>query len=81
VELTVAAGCCTSRPNAARRKSGRRRATCAGRCVTGPFPRSLPLPEGVTEADITASCKDGVLEIRIPEPKHEEAKKIAISKS
>jgi HSP20 family molecular chaperone IbpA len=33
------------------------------------------------EADITASCKDGVLEIRIPEPKHEDAKKIAISKS
>ena len=47
----------------------------------GSFSRSLPLPEGVTEADITASCKDGVLEIRIPEPKHEEAKKIAISKS
>ena len=47
----------------------------------GAFSRSLPLPEGVTEADITASCKDGVLEIRIPEPKHEEAKKIAISKS
>jgi HSP20 family molecular chaperone IbpA len=33
----------------------------------------------VTEADITANYKDGVLEIRIPEPK--EAKKIAISKS
>ena len=43
--------------------------------------RSLPLPEGVTEADIAATYKDGVLEIRIPEPEHEEAKKIAISKS
>jgi len=47
----------------------------------GAFSRSLPLPESVTEADITASYQDGVLEIRIPEPKHEEAKKIAISKS
>ena len=47
----------------------------------GAVSRSLPLPEGVTEADITASYQDGVLEIRIPEPKHEEAKKIAISKS
>jgi HSP20 family protein len=47
----------------------------------GSFSRSLPLPEGVTEADITATYKDGVLEIRIPEPKREEAKKIAISKS
>jgi HSP20 family protein len=47
----------------------------------GAFSRSLPLPGGVTEADITAVYKDGVLEIRIPEPKREEAKKIAISKS
>ena len=47
----------------------------------GPLARSLPLPEGVTEADIAATYKDGILEIRIPEPTREEAKKIAISKS
>jgi HSP20 family protein len=47
----------------------------------GSLARSLPLPEGATEADITATYKDGVLEIRIPEPKREPAKKIAISKS
>jgi HSP20 family protein len=47
----------------------------------GSLSRSLPLPERITEADITATYKDGVLEIRIPEPKHEQAKKIAISKS
>ncbi|HEY1319766.1 MAG TPA: Hsp20/alpha crystallin family protein, partial [Streptosporangiaceae bacterium] len=47
----------------------------------GSFSRSLPLPEGVTEADIAASYKDGILEIRIPEPAREQAKKIAISKS
>jgi len=47
----------------------------------GSLSRSLPLPEGVTEADITATYKDGVLEIRIPAPKHEPAKKIAISKA
>ncbi len=47
----------------------------------GSLSRSLPLPEGVTEADITATYKDGVLEIRIPEPKRGPAKKIAISKS
>ena len=35
----------------------------------------------MTEADIAATYKDGVLEIRIPEPKREEARKIAISKS
>jgi len=47
----------------------------------GSFSRSLPLPEGVTEADIAATYKDGVLEIRIPEPARETAKKIAIGKS
>jgi len=47
----------------------------------GSLSRSLPLPEGATEADITATYKDGVLEIRIPAPRHEPAKKIAISKT
>jgi HSP20 family protein len=47
----------------------------------GSLSRSLPLPEGVTEADITATYKAGVLEIRIPEPKRGPAKKIAISKA
>ena len=47
----------------------------------GSLSRSLPLPEGVTEADIAATYKDGVLEIRIAEPKREPARKIAISKS
>jgi HSP20 family molecular chaperone IbpA len=43
--------------------------------------RMLPLPEGTAEADITATYKAGTLEIRIPEPKQELAKKIAITKS
>jgi len=47
----------------------------------GSLSRSLPLPEGVTEADIAATYKDGVLEVRVPEPKRGPAKKIAISKS
>jgi len=32
----------------------------------GSLSRSLPLPEGVTEADIAATYKAGVLEIRVP---------------
>lgn len=47
----------------------------------GSLSRSLPLPERVTETDITATYKAGVLEIRIPEPKREPARKIAISKA
>jgi HSP20 family molecular chaperone IbpA len=42
--------------------------------------RSFPLPEGVSEADIAATYKPGVLGVRIPEPKHEEPMKIAIGK-
>lgn len=35
----------------------------------GQLTRSLRLPEGATEADITASYKDGILEVRVPAPK------------
>ncbi len=34
----------------------------------GSFSRTIPLPEGVTESDIAASYKDGVLEIRVKLP-------------
>lgn len=47
----------------------------------GRFSRTLPLPEGVTESDVTASYKDGILEIRVPSPAPEPAKKIAISRA
>jgi HSP20 family protein len=49
----------------------------------GTFTRALPLPEGVSENDITASYRDGILEVRIPlpeQPKPEEPKKISINK-
>jgi len=32
-------------------------------CAYGSFCRSIPLPKGVTEKDITARLKDGVLEV------------------
>lgn len=46
----------------------------------GSFQRSVRLPEGATEADVKASYKDGVLEVRIPVPKTEApaATKVAI---
>lgn len=39
----------------------------------GSFRRSLPLPAGATEQDITASYRDGVLEVRVPVPVQEPA--------
>lgn len=47
----------------------------------GSLTRSLPLPGGVTEADIRASYKAGMLEIRIPEPRKVAESKIPIAKS
>ena len=49
----------------------------------GSFTRALPLPEGVSDSDITATYRDGILEIRIPlpeQPKPEQSKKISIKK-
>jgi HSP20 family protein len=81
VELTVAGG--MLRIEAERRQEEKREETgyLSREVRYGSLSRSLPLPEGVTEAGITAVYKDGVLEIRIPEPKHEQVKKITISKS
>jgi HSP20 family protein len=47
----------------------------------GSFTRTLPLPEGVSEADITATYKDGILEIRVPAPEPAPATKIPVAKS
>lgn len=44
----------------------------------GSFSRTLSLPEGVSEADIEATYKNGILEIRVPMPKPAEAKKITV---
>jgi HSP20 family protein len=47
----------------------------------GSLSRSIPLGGGVTESDIKATYKAGMLEIRIPEPKSAPAKKIPIASS
>jgi HSP20 family protein len=81
VELTVAEG--TLRIEAERREeeSVKEKGYVRHEVRCGSFARTVPLPEGVTEADITASYKDGILEIRIPAPEVEPAKKIPIAKS
>ena len=40
----------------------------------GTFERTLSVPEGVTEKDIHAQYKDGVLEVTMPAPKAEKPK-------
>lgn len=49
----------------------------------GSFSRVLPLPEGCKEDDITATYRDGVLEVRAPQPEHAEqvaTKKIEVTR-
>ena len=43
----------------------------------GSFHRHLQLPEGSTESDITASYRDGVLEVKVALPEKPEAKPAA----
>jgi HSP20 family protein len=47
----------------------------------GSLASSLVLPEGVRDSGITATYKDGILEVRIPEPKQQPATKIPITSS
>lgn len=50
----------------------------------GRFTRSLPIPDGVSADDVTATYKDGILEVRIPVPQPPtppSPTKIAISKA
>ncbi|MBT1004407.1 Hsp20/alpha crystallin family protein [Paenarthrobacter sp. DKR-5] len=49
----------------------------------GSFTRSLPLPQNVKEDDVTATYKDGVLEVRAPLPAESAAasRKVQINRS
>jgi len=46
----------------------------------GSFARSIGLPEGVTENDIRADYRDGVLELHVNKPKAPEPRRIQIGK-
>jgi len=46
----------------------------------GSFARTLPLPDGADESDVSASYKDGILEVRVPVATPEPGKKIPIGK-
>ena len=84
VEITVADG--ILRINAERRVEEQTQDTGYTRHEMryGSFTRTLPLAEGATEGDISASYKDGILEIRVPvaeQARASEPTKIAVSKS
>jgi HSP20 family protein len=44
----------------------------------GSFSRAVGLPQGVDESKISASYKDGVLELRVPKPEEQKPRKIQL---
>ena len=66
VELSVAGGALHIRAQRQAKSEKREKGTYRSEFRYGSFARTVPLPEGVKEDDITASYKDGILEIRAP---------------
>ena len=81
VELTVADGMLTIEAERHEDKQVEEKGYLRRELRHGSFTRTLPLPTKVTEADIKANYKDGILEIRVPAPQAVPAKKIPIGKS
>ena len=46
----------------------------------GPFSRSINVPQGVAEADVSADYADGILQVRIAKPQAPQPKRIEIGK-
>jgi len=69
VEITVADGILHLRAEREERSEEKRPDGYRTEFHYGRLARSIRLPEGASEADVTASYKDGILEVRVPAPK------------
>jgi len=68
VEIEVADGMLRIRAEREERTEEERGGGYRSEFRYGRFMRSVRLPEGTTDEDITASYKDGILEVRVPAP-------------
>lgn len=59
-------GTFASPPSGRRKTEHKNKDSYRSEFTYGSFTRTVKLPPGGTEADVTATYKDGVLEIRIP---------------
>ena len=66
VELTVVNDMLRLRAERRQKSEHKDKATYRSEFRYGSFVRTLPLPAGTKEEDITATYKDGVLEVRAP---------------
>jgi HSP20 family protein len=68
VEISVAEGQLNIRAERQEKTEQKDRGSYRSEFRYGSFARSIPLPQGVKQEDITATYKDGVLEIKAPVP-------------
>ncbi|WP_272027668.1 Hsp20/alpha crystallin family protein [Kocuria rosea] len=83
VELTVVNDTLQLRAERREKSEHKDKATYRSEFRYGSFTRTLPLPAGTKEEDITATYKDGVLEVRAPVKEPDQAtgtKKIPVTR-
>lgn len=81
VEISVHGGMLHLQASRTERAEDRENSTYRSEFRYGRFERALPLPAGTTEKDVTATYKDGVLEVRVPmETAAREAAKIPVKR-
>ena len=66
IEIHVSEGIVHLRANREERSEDKRPGSYRSEFAYGVFERTVRLPEGATEADVKATYKDGLLEVRIP---------------
>lgn len=68
VEVTVADGVLSIKAERQEKKEHKDKDSYRSEFRYGSFMRRIPLPSGVQQDDVSASYKDGVLEVRAPMP-------------
>lgn len=81
VDLTVTGGMLTMKVERHQEETVEEERYLRREIHRGSFERTLALPEGVTESDVKATYKDGILEIVVPKADVEPVRRVAISKS
>lgn len=83
VDVTIADGVLSIKAERQEKKEQKDKDSYRSEFRYGSFMRRIPLPSGVQQGDITASYKDGLLEVRAPMPDQGQdaaASKIPISR-
>jgi HSP20 family protein len=81
VEITVADHTLTIRAERTREEQVEEKDGFRSEFAYGSFVRTMPLPTGATEDDITATYRDGILEVQVPVAATAETRKVEVTRS